>query len=320
MGRGTGFDRPANVRESRGMRTKPVWLCITAVLLLLGAICGQAYATESQPACVRFVSDMQFTDIAGSPGPISADGGVGVEFELSPVNQQGKLPGFSIGRRGLNVFDRGQRIHHLAESFYVSLTCVARGSATYWVVEEYTGGTHCCNRHHFFSKSGPHESIRYVGSSFGTMNPLDNPWVCRGKNLYFEDSDVRFVAFHTKYAGSRLYIPRFYRLTPSSVVVHNRTFRDVYRDEIAEINWEIEEKARSRTSKVSAIVSKTDDRPFSDELGQLIVQKTILYLFSGEKRKAWETFIRDIKSHYETTEGADILKREIEKLLKETPY
>lgn len=59
---------------------------------------------------------------------------------------------------------------------------------------------------------------------------------------------------------------------------------------------------------------------FADDLGPLLVQRTILYLFAREDKKAWGTLLKDVRSRYKTTQGVGTLRREIEKLLEETPY
>lgn len=296
-------------------RKSLLYVVIPAFLVLTGLV-----RAEDSKVCVGYVSQAVFTESAKDPNAAAVDAGKGLIFELSATSTKDPIPGPAIGRRVLSVIDLGQKVHVLPESFYVSFSCIEKGLSTYWIVEEYTGGMHCCNRYHFLSRSSPDRPIRYMGATGGTMNPRENPWACKGKDLYFEDSDIRFVYFHVAYAFSRLYIPRFYRLTPSSLTVENRPFRDVYRDEIAELNLEIGEKAEARSLKPQSILSEREGRPLSDELGQLVVQKAILYLFAREPQKAWGTLLKDVQSHYRTTEGVALLRKEIEKLLKEEPY
>ena len=293
---------------------------VVAIMFVLVPVFDQAGAKDAPVDCVRFQSNIQYSDMVGDGGEARVDGGNGLVFVFSAAGQKGGTPGPSIGRRTLVVLDKGREVRQLAESFYTSFSRVEKSTTTYWAVEEHTGGVHCCNRYHFLAKSGSDDPIRYLGSTDGTMDPAENPWVCKGKDLYFEDSDIRFVYFHIDYAHSRLYIPRFHHLTRSSVAVSNRPFRDVYRDEIAEVNAEIDEKTRSRVSKPSAILRGDGVMVFADDLGPLLVQRTILYLFAREERKAWGTFLKDVRSRYKTREGVGALRREIEKLLKETPY
>jgi hypothetical protein len=289
-------------------------------MFLLSVIVHQGGAEDDLAVCVRSPSTTQFADIVKDRGEATVYGGNGVVLLLSAADQEKETPGPSIGRRMLTVIDKGRKVRELPKSFYVSSNRVERNSTVYWAIEEYSGGMHCCNRHHFFARPGVDNPINYLGSTEGTMNPLESPWVCEGKDLYFEDSDTRFVYFHIDYAHSRLYIPRFHRLTPSSTAVTNRPFKDIYRDEIAEVNGEIGEKARSRTSKPFSILSGGEAKGFSDDLGQLLVQKTILHLFAREDQKAWQVFSRDVKSYYKTLEGVGTLRKEIERLLKKAPY
>ncbi len=308
-----------NTLQPWGAGQRLLFIAVAAILVL-GMTYRQAGGEDDQAACIRSLFSVRYANVVKDRGQASIDGGDGIVFSLSPADQRGGTPGPSIGRRALVILDKGRKVRGLAESFYTSFSRVEKDATTYWAVEEYTGGTHCCTRFHFLAKSSSDDPIQYLGSTDGTMEPAENPWVCKGKNLYFEDSDIRFVHFHIDYAHSRLYIPRFYRLTPSSVTVSNRPFKDVYRDEIAEVNAEIEEKKRSMGSKSSALLRGDGMRVFADELGPLLVQRTILYLFAREDRRAWETFLKDVRSRYKTAEGVAMLRREIEKLLKETPY
>jgi hypothetical protein len=278
-----------------------------------------AGAVEDCTACVRYIAEVQFDDDE-KDRLVEVDAGSDVVIKLSEANLQWRMPGPEIGRRRLTVFDRGQKISELPESFYVSFVCVEKEHRTYWVIEEYTGGMHCCIRYHFFSKSGQNRPMSYVGATDGTMSPRENPWVCKANELYYEDSDIRFVYFHGDYASSRLYVPRFYHLNDSSLKVKNITFAEVYQKEISRLNVKIAEMTKHRNDHPRSIISRDEARHFSDELGQILVRRTIFYLYARDNQKAWGTFLKDVQSSYKTIEGVDLLIKEIEKLLKEGPY
>ncbi len=59
---------------------------------------------------------------------------------------------------------------------------------------------------------------------------------------------------------------------------------------------------------------------FSDTLGQLLVKRTILYLYAREDRKAWDTLKREVPRFYRTNAWMPELQQEIEKILSEHPY
>ena len=59
---------------------------------------------------------------------------------------------------------------------------------------------------------------------------------------------------------------------------------------------------------------------FFDTLGQLLVKRTILYLYAREDQVAWDTFKRDVSRYYHTSAWVPQLQQEILKTLKEHPY
>jgi hypothetical protein len=59
---------------------------------------------------------------------------------------------------------------------------------------------------------------------------------------------------------------------------------------------------------------------FSDTLGQLLVKRTILYLYAREDQKAWDTFKRDVSRYYLTSAWVPQLQEEILKTLRASPY
>jgi hypothetical protein len=120
---------------------------------------------------------------------------------------------------------------------------------------------------------------------------------------------------------SRLEVPIYYRLTPSSLLIDNRPFTKQYLKERASLDREIEDLLVSRKKKpVSVFQGKTGSPFFSDELGQLLVKQALLYLYAGDDRNAWGTLDRGVKQHYRSTKRLEQIKSEIKEILKESPY
>jgi hypothetical protein len=59
---------------------------------------------------------------------------------------------------------------------------------------------------------------------------------------------------------------------------------------------------------------------FADNLGQLLVKHTILYLYAREDQLAWDTFRRDVSRYYLTSAWAPQLQQEILPILRAHPY
>ena len=59
---------------------------------------------------------------------------------------------------------------------------------------------------------------------------------------------------------------------------------------------------------------------FANNLGQLLVERTILYLYARQDQLAWDTFRRDVTRYYRTSTWVPQLQQEINKTLRADPY
>ena len=59
---------------------------------------------------------------------------------------------------------------------------------------------------------------------------------------------------------------------------------------------------------------------FSDPMGQLLVKRTILYLYAREDHKAWNSLKQGVARYYRTSAGVPQLQREIAKTIHSRPY
>jgi hypothetical protein len=275
----------------------------------------------SQQDCVSKISE---DDLAGKvPGPeqVIQDAGDGVKLLLIPGITEKKLAGPRSAWMKISVTDRGRPIQELADSFYLGYAMLARGPVRFWMIGEYTGGAHCCARYHFFARSLPDEPLRYLGATRGSADGLDEePFVCRNDKIHLKDMDIRFLYFHTPYAQSILAIPTYYRLNDASLVIDNRPFRKEFLQAVEEVEGEITDRLNKRNNRPAFILSDDDSEFFSDELGQLLIKRTILYLYAREDQKAWKTLDRDVRKHYKSSKGLHRIKSEIRKTLNEDPY
>jgi len=299
-----------------GIRYLPHFFCFCLILAFL-----TLPASSEQIGHPRIAAEVRLEGLLREDKPVMLDVGEGISFELLPGKEK-ELLGPAESWQRLVVRDRGRKVKDLPESFYMSYTRIEASPATYWMIEEYTGGAHCCSRYHFFSKGIGKKPLRYLGSTEGSEGDtpyFDDPFIFQRGQIYFEDVDRRFAYFHTSYANSELFFPCFYHLTPSRLAVVCRQFKARYLKEAAEIDKSIEEEVASRDDRPRAILSaKHED--FSDILAQRIVKRTILYLYAREDTKAWQTLERDVRKYYKTTAGLKRIKKEIADTLRETPY
>ena len=142
--------------------------------------------------------------------------------------------------------------------------------------------------------------------------------------LYLRELDNRFDYFHACHACSLLgnIGPRYSRLSPEGLVPADDAFRDEYARLAAATEAEITAEAKRRPKRAAAILAPNDasgERPFVDDLGQLLVKRTIFLVRAGEEERAWQSFAADVAAYYRSAEGVDTLRGEISELLREAP-
>jgi hypothetical protein len=250
------------------------------------------------------------------------DAGDGVSFRLSPGLSERKLVGPPVTWMRITVLDGDVPVRDLPDSFYIGYARLAQSRSRFWMIGEYTGGMHCCSRYHFFSRAAPGQSLTYLGVTSGSAQGIDEePFSCRSGILYLEDWDSRFLYFHTPYARSQLLFPTHYRLTSSSLAIDNIPFRDRYLELAKTLEADIAAAVSKRTSRPSALLlGKDQEEFFSDELGQLLVKRTLLYIYARQEKSAWKTLERDVRKFYRQDRGLKRIRTEIEKILREGPY
>ena len=291
-------------------------LAVAATLLL--TVPGLCAGEED---CIRILSEDDLVCRAEyCPGTFDAGDGVG--FRMAPGLSERKLMGPPVTWMSITVLDADAPVLDLPDSFYIGYALLAQGDTRYWMIGEYTGGMHCCARYHLFSRPAPGQALRYLGATAGSAEGIDEePFLCRNGALFLEDWDTRFLYFHTPYAQSQLILPTHYRLTPSSMSVDNLPFRSRYIDEAKAIDAEIREAVSKRTSRpATLLLGKDKGEFFSDETGQLLVKRTLLYLYARQDKTAWQTLERDVKKLFRQDKGLKRIRVEIQKILTEGPY
>ena len=236
------------------------------------------------------------------------------------------------GRFGqeLTIMADGRQVQKLEGGRFMACARLEAGPITYWAISEFTGGAHCCGQFAFLARAAAGQPVRYLGQTTGyNGGPRDFPgsFSARQGQLYFESFDNRFDYFHASHADSLLVnVPQtYYRLTPVALTVDNLPFKDVYMKEAAGVDSKIRQQAAPQDGKAEAILRPGfspgfETMMFSDTLGQLLVKRTILYLYAREDQKAWDTLKRDVSRYYLTSAWVPQLQAEILKTLREHPY
>lgn len=243
-----------------------------------------------------------------------------------------RLTGPSMGPFGGEVVleAKGRQIAKLKGGKFEECLGVKQGAATYWILSEYTGGAHCCGVYHFFVQAESHKPIKYLGKTEGHNGgplPIRKELVERGGALFFTDLDNRFDYFHSSHADCMLVnLPEsHYQLSPTGIRVNNLPFKVAYLKKAEETQKEIQQAVKTRRARPPAILKKGfgagfANLNFSDQLGQLLVMRTLYLLYAREDQKAWQSFSRDVGRYYGSTRYLSQLKADIQKRLQRYPY
>jgi hypothetical protein len=256
----------------------------------------------------------------GKTARLEVGGGVTLELAAGP----------GMMRQNLTILAEGRPLKQLEGGRFIACARLEAGPATYWAISQFTGGAHCCGQFDFLARAAAGQPVRYLGHTRGyNGGPRDFPGLFqyRQGQLYFESYDNRFDYFHASHADCLLVnVPRFYyHLTPTAIRVDNTPFKDVYLKEVAAVDQKIHREAAPQDVKLDAILRPGsqpgfENMGFSDILGQLLVKRTILYLYAREDQQAWDTFNRDVARYYRTSDWVPQLRQEILKLMRSRPY
>jgi hypothetical protein len=291
-----------------------MWRLSVACALLMTAISA---ATAQDAALPETVSRVRLRDVQKDRKTVIAPMGAGVTVRVDRSAE-----GLPFGEV-LTVTGGGGKIFESEGGVFETAALVRSGGSFHLVVTEYTGGAHCCGQYHVFSRGGPQAAWLHVGTT-GAENggpmPAWSVLLEKGGNLYLKEWDNRFDYFHACHACSRLVNlgPQFTLIGPSKLEPANDAFRDVYQELAAAAEEEITAEAATRLKRSAAILIKKpggDEPEFTDELGQLLVKRTVLLLRAGEEERAWDAFVADVARFFLSAEGAELLREEITEML-----
>ncbi|MDO9532717.1 MAG: hypothetical protein Q7O12_11400 [Deltaproteobacteria bacterium] len=290
---------------------------LLSVLLAQALTPGQAREIAAPPLAVVNLEQV----IEGKP-TASVNAGGGVTLGLATVDSR-------FGQ-DLTIMADGRQVQKLEGGRFMACARLEAGPITYWGIAEFTGGAHCCGQFAFLARAAAGQPVRYLGQTVGyNGGPRDFPgsFIARQGQLYFESFDNRFDYFHASHADSLLVnVPRtYYRLTPDSLTVNNIPFKPEYMNDAAAVDGKIHHQAAPQDGKAKAILKPGfspgfENLMFSDTLGQLLVKRTILYLYAREDNLAWDTLRRDVSRYYLTSAWVPQLQEEILKTLGASPY
>ncbi len=296
---------------------------ILAVGLLLSVLLTQALTpAQAQEMAAPQAAVVNLEPLLEGKSTATVNAGGGVTLVLAAVD--GRF------RQDLTILADGRQVQKLEGGRFIAGARLEAGPITYWAIAEFTGGAHCCGQFAFLARAAAGQPVRYLGQTRGyNGGPRDFPgsFIYRQGQLYFESFDNRFDYFHASHADCLLVnVPRsFYRLTPGGLAVDNIPFKKEYMNDAAAVDQKIRQQATPQDGKAEAILRPGsspgfENTMFFDTLGQLLVKRTILYLYAREDQLAWDTFRRDVSRYYQTSDWVPQLQQEIYQTMRAYPY
>lgn len=167
------------------------------------------------------------------------------------------------------------------------------GGSKQLVIEQYSGGAHCCYSHWIYDLSTGSRLV-YENEKYGTGNSLF-PADIDGDGIFeFTESVMAFDYFHLSHASSTFPVAIFaYDQKAGEYRPANRKF-SAYA--LRGIEKDIKE---FETLKAQ---SATKDEGYSESYFSAVLQVTLKYIYAGQQEKGWAFFDREYKTH------ADIVK------------
>jgi hypothetical protein len=297
-------------------------ILVVGILLAVFLTLAQTPAQAREMAAAPLAAVVDLEPLLEGKSTASVNVGGGVTLVLTAA--EGPF------RQDLAILADGRQVQKLEGGRFIACARLEAGPVTYWAISEFTGGAHCCGQFAFLARAAAGQPVRYLGQTKGyNGGPRDFPgsFIYRQGQLYFDSFDNWFDYFHASHADCLLVnVPRsYYRLTPTALTLDNTPFKQEYMQKAAAVDQKIRQQATPHNGKPEAILKPGsapgfENAMFFDTLGQLLVKRTILYLYAREDQLAWDTFRRDVSRYYQTDTWVPQLQQEISKTLKAHPY
>ncbi len=177
---------------------------------------ANTHQTQAQPAAFSVLDDKDF---AGSTKVESYKIGT-AEFKIYPWNEAANKPGY------FEVYQGGKKVFSSDPNYNVGeLVAFKLGDNSYAVVDDYSGGAHCCDTDYLFRVNKNNEVKLLKKFDMGNARISKDNLLFKNNTLYISIMDDSFQYFHVPYAMS-YFFTQYYRLDGDNVVLANADFKD----------------------------------------------------------------------------------------------
>lgn len=178
------------------------------------------------------------------------------------------------------------------------------------VVEQYSGGAHCCYSYWVYDLSGATPRVLFDNERYGTGSQLFPVDLDKDGLYELKHSVMTFDYFHMSHASSVFPQAIFaYDKKAGEYRPANREFSHIILSTIGDDIKELE--------KVKAEGNPNKDEIYSERHFSAVLQVTLNYIYAGRRDAGWEFFNREYRTHEGI--GREKMRAEIEEALGAEP-
>lgn len=178
------------------------------------------------------------------------------------------------------------------------------------VVEQYSGGAHCCYSYWIYDLSGHAERLLFGSGKYGTGNHLYPVDIDADGAFELKHSVMAFDYFHMSHASS---------VFPQAIFAYDKKageYRPANRSFSAHALKGIEADIKE-LEKVKAEGNADKDEIYTELHFSAVLQVTLKYIYAGKQDEGWSFFNREYRTHEGISK--EKMRAEIEETLREEP-
>lgn len=183
------------------------------------------------------------------------------------------------------------------------------GDAKSLIVEQYSGGAHCCYSYRIYDLSANAPRLLFGNEKYGTGNQL---------SLVDVDGDGRFELTHSVMAFDYFQVSHASSVFPVAVFAYDQKTND-YRPANLKFSRYVLSGIEDDIKAVETLKAQkeTDDDIYSEKLFSAVLQVTLKYIYAGERDQGWSYFNREYRTHNAISK--EKMLAEINRTLQEEP-
>ncbi len=209
----------------------------------------------------------------------------------------------------LEVYNKNEKIYTSETYNYSNLIAFEYRDYKYIIINEYSGGAHCCSTAPIFVLDKDKDLKLIETLDLENTSISEKSLIEKNEKLYLAASDDRFAYFHVPYAGSYFFM-QYYLIENGVLTKNNFDFKEDYIIEA--------EKCRKEADNYFENIKRKENISGFESWSPYLVCASVNYILSGQEEKAWQEFDELFKKAISTSPmlAKDISSEEIKEEIK----